>query len=196
MIAAIRGTVWQKTPEYVVVDCQGVGYRAYMSLTSLSRMGAVGSEVTLWVHTHVGPEVLRLFGFLEESERHAFEVLIGISRVGPKLALAILSVLSATELGEVVARNDLAAFGAVPGVGKKTAERLLLELRGRWPASGASVAAPGEGSLREDLVSALVNLGFKELVAQRAAQDAARQLPQEQDLATLIREALRATTRR
>jgi len=198
MIASLRGTLLDKTAEQAVIECAGVGYQVFMSLSSLSQLGPVGNEVVVLVYTHVTSETHRLYGFLEPAERRTFEVLISITRVGPKLAIAVLSAMSPGELADAVARGDAAAISGIPGVGKKTADRLLLELRDKLrstPTTTLGTAAKPSDTMG-DLVSALVNLGFKDSVAERAASQAMAGANGEGDLATLVREALRATTRR
>lgn len=196
MIASLRGRLMFKDAAAVVVDCGGVGYGVSMSLSALTRVGEVGQEVSLLVYTHVGQEVLRLYGFLDAAEKRTFEVLIGLSGVGPKLALAILSTMSPDELRAVVSREDLATLVKVPGVGKKTAQRLLLELRDRLEVMEERGAGPSTGAaLREDLVSALENLGFNRPVAEKAADATMKEAPPGADLPTLVRTALRASTK-
>jgi len=195
VIASLRGRLVHKDAGGVIVECGGVGYGVAMSLSALERIGALGGEVHLLTHTHVGQDVLRLYGFLEAGELRAFQILIGISGVGPKLALAILSTFNADELRGVVARADTRALVRVPGVGRKKAERLLLELKDRLPVSDAAALPPGE-VLRDDLTAALVDLGFTAAAADRAAADALAAAPGETDLAILVRSALRASTTR
>jgi Holliday junction DNA helicase RuvA len=168
-----------------------------MSLTSLARLGAEGSEVAVLVHTHVTQDAIRLFAFADSAERQAFNVLIGTTGVGPKLALAVLSALGPEELVDVVLRGDRGALTRIPGIGAKTADRLLLELKHRLPDRlAASTAAPGRGGVAGDLAAALVGLGFKPAHADEVARQALEQNPAERDLATLVRHALRATTQR
>ena len=174
----------------------GVGYGVAMSLSALAKLGEIGSEVLVLVHTHLTQDALRLFGFLEPNERLAFEVLLGTTGVGPRLALAILSTLSPAELADTVRRADKASLTRIPGVGSKKAERLLVELRDRLPEPvllSSLTAATSPAALRDDLQSALVNLGFAPQLAERAARHALDKHPQETDLATLVREALRST---
>ncbi len=194
MIASLRGTLVRKGTDGVVIECGGVGYGVAVSLASLQKLGREGAEAHLFVHTHLTQDALRLFGFVDPGEQEAFLVLIGTSGVGPKLALAILSTLSPAELADVVARADRAALTRIPGVGAKKAERLLVELKDRL----TGLLLPGTsraGVVLSDLVSALVNLGFSAQIAERAARDALEADPEEQELATLVRAALRRTTR-
>lgn len=194
MIASLRGKLLSKNTELAVIECGGVGYGVHMALGSLSRLGQIGSEVRVLVHTHMTQDALRLFGFTDEGEQRVFEVLIATSGVGPKLALAVLSVLAPDELAGAVANADKSVLTRVPGIGAKKAERLLVDLKGRLDdvAIGpmrAPQAAPA--SVYDDLVSALVNLGFQPKDAERTGKSVAQQLPDERDLTVLVREALR-----
>lgn len=192
MISSLRGRLIVKDGSGAVIECGGVGYGVSMSLTSLARLGKVGGEVAVQVHTHLSQDALRLYAFADADERQTFEVLIGTTGVGPKLALAILSSLSPAELSSIVGRADRVALTRVPGVGAKKAERLLVELKGRLPESG--LAGPtGKPSLVGDVVSALANLGFSDDVADRAAKAALEKHPDEQEIATLVRAALQET---
>jgi len=195
MIASLRGTLSHKDAQGVVVDCNGVGYGLAMSLSGLAALGDVGTEISLVVHTHVTQDSLRLYGFAEAAERDLFTSLIGASGVGPKLALAVLSTFSPGELSDVVARGDVSTLVRIPGVGKKKAERLVLELKDRLPTVVGSALSPRYSSTEQDLTSALENLGFTGQIAARAARDAVESNPEKDDLAFLVREALRATTR-
>ena len=171
MISSLRGKLIHKDAESVVVECAGVGYGASMSLSSLTRLGHEGDGVFLFVHTHLSQDALRLFGFIDQAERATFRVLVATSGVGPKLALAILSTLSAGELAEVVQNADKAMLRRIPGVGPKKADRLLIELKDRLPKGevGAGHKAVSMVSdLAGDLVSALLNLGFKPKDAEAA----------------------------
>ncbi len=196
MIASLRGTVVEKDHQSAVVECGGVGYGLAMSLSALARLPPVGQGTFVWVHTHLSQDALRLFGFLEAAEREAFLVLVGTTGVGPRLALAILSALSPTELCSAVAQQNKVQLCAIPGVGKKKAERLLLELKDRLPQGATDKAMPGPSGLRQDLHSALCNLGFTPQIADRAARQAMEQAPEQTDLTALLREALRQTTAR
>lgn len=195
MIVHLRGTLLDKDLQAAIVDCGGVGYGLSMSVTSLAKLPTVGAPVSLRVYTHVTDDALRLFGFVEPSEREAFVVLIATNGVGPRLALAILSALSPAELAWAVSIDDKAALCAIPGVGKKKAERLLVELKDRLPQGAAPQAeSGGQNRRKQDLLSALHNLGFAPQVAERAAQRALDAAPGQTDLTRLLREALRTTT--
>ncbi len=197
MIGRLTGkVVAQDGDGAVVVDVGGVGYEVAVPLGTLGRARTDdGGRVTLWVHTHVREDALALFGFSDEVERAAFRALLGVSNVGPKIAVGVLGALPAAELARAVARQELDAFKGVPGVGKKIAERLLLELRDKLPdapALGAAAAtttdrAPANGD--ERLRGALTGMGFRPAEADRAiAALGAR--PQGAPLEELLREAL------
>jgi Holliday junction DNA helicase RuvA len=165
MIAFLRGRVLEKHPNRVIVDVGGVGYDLAVPLSTFYTAGEPGAEIMLRVHTHVREDQLALYGFATPLELAVFERLISISGIGPKLALAVLSGIEPRELVTAVQRGDVERLTRIPGVGKKTAERIVLELRDRLPkameavATGAPPPAPGE-ELREDLMSALINLGY------------------------------------
>jgi len=195
MISSLRGRLVAKNAELAVIECAGVGYGVHMPVRNLADLGVVGSEVVVLTHTQIGQDILRLYGFLDEGERRTFQILISVSRVGPKLALAVLSSLSADDLQAAVARNDLRTLSGIPGVGKKTAERLLLELRDKLPKTAVAPDATQTTAAVDDVLSALLNLGFKESIAEQAAQAAVAKLPDESDVANLVREALRLASR-
>jgi holliday junction DNA helicase RuvA len=192
VIASLRGRIVAKDAEGLVLECGGVGYGVAMSISSLARLGGEGSEAHVLTYTHVGQDVLRLFGFADAAERRVFETLISINGVGPKLALAVLSTFSPGELAEVVGRGDIAALVKIPGVGKKKAERLLLDLKDKLAITTAA-ALGMRTTVHDDLMSALVNLGFTNTIADKAARAAQEAHPSDTDLAVLVRTALRAT---
>lgn len=163
MIAFLRGRVLEKHPNRLIVDVGGVGYDVAVPLSTFYTAGDAGDEVSLRVHTHVREDQLSLYGFATALELAAFERLIGVSGIGPKLALSVLSGIEARELIGAIQRGDVARLTRIPGVGKKTAERVVVELRDRLPKALESVGAPAaapEDALRDDLISALVNLGY------------------------------------
>lgn len=162
MIALLRGQVFEKHPNRLIVDVAGVGYDVQVPLSTFYTAGEPGSEIALRIHTHVREDQLALFGFATALELTMFERLIGVSGIGPKLALSVLSGIESRDLVGAIQRNDLARLTAIPGVGKKTAERMCVELRDRMPkamVSSDTPPAPGD-TLRDDLVSALSNLGY------------------------------------
>lgn len=184
MIAWLRGRLLEKEPTRVVVDVQGVGYDVAVPVSTYYAVGDPGSEITLRVHTHVREDALALYGFLTVLELQVFERLISTSGIGPKLALAVLSGIDAVDLIGAVRRNDVARLTKIPGVGKKTAERMCLELKDKLPkiegADAQTPSAPAADAMRDDLVSALLNLGYhrtavdKALDAQLAGDEAPR----------------------
>lgn len=165
MIAFLRGRVLEKQPSRVIVDVGGVGYDVSVPLSTFYTTGEPGAEIALRIHTHVREDQLALYGFATALELTVFERLIGVSGIGPRLALAVLSGMEPRELTVAIERGDLARLTRIPGVGKKTAERIVVELRDRLPKAvvaiggGAEAAAPGDAR-REDLASALGNLGY------------------------------------
>jgi Holliday junction DNA helicase RuvA len=172
MIAFLRGRILDKQPNRVIVDVQGVGYEVHVPLSTYYDVGDAGAEIALRVHTHVREEAFQLYGFLTLLERQVFERLIGISGIGPKLAIAVLSGIDARELVVAVQRGDVARLTGIPGIGKKTAERIVLELKDRLAQlapAGEAAAAPSAGDrLRDDLLSALENLGYHRPSAEKA----------------------------
>lgn len=162
MIALLRGQVFEKQPNRLIVDVAGVGYDVQVPLSTFYTAGEPGSEIALRIHTHVREDQLALYGFATVLELTMFERLIGVSGIGPKLALSVLSGIESRDLVGAIQRNDLARLTAIPGVGKKTAERMCVELRDRMPKAVVAAGAPpmpGD-TLRDDLVSALSNLGY------------------------------------
>jgi Holliday junction DNA helicase RuvA len=173
MIARVAGTIAEKTPGRVIVDIQGVGYDVQVPLSTFYVLGEPGAAVALKVHTHVREDVIALYGFATGLEQDLFERLIAISGIGPKLALAVLSGMEPPDLVRAIKAQDVARLTSIPGVGKKTAERIGLELKDRLPqsvqaaADAAKPAAP-EDQMRADLLSALVNLGYQRQAAEKA----------------------------
>jgi Holliday junction DNA helicase RuvA len=168
VIAVLRGRLLEKHPNRVIVDVQGVGYDVHVPVSSFYGMTEPGTEITLRVHTHVREDTIALFGFSTTRELRLFERLIAIGGIGPKLALAVLSGIEPDDLIQAVQQADIARLTGIPGIGKKTAERIALELKDRigTVAENAEPAVPG--SVRDDLLSALVNLGYHRPAAERA----------------------------
>lgn len=178
MIARLSGTVLEKHPMRVVVDVGGVGYDVHVPLSSFSAIGEPGTPLALRVHTHVREDALVLYGFASALEQRVFEYLIGVSGIGPRLALAVLSGLPPGELVQAIAGADVARLTSIPGIGRKTAERIVLELKEKLGVvAAADPAAPPSGP-REDLLSALVNLGYHRPTAEAAVDRALRELPE------------------
>ncbi len=176
MIAHLRGTLLTKHPNQVVVETAGVGYEVNISVPTFSELPANGSEVALHIHTHVREDVIALYGFLRPPEKALFEKLMTVSGIGAKLAITILSGMAADDMAAAIRGNDLARLTKIPGIGKKTAERMVLELRDKLPAvSGISAPTVSTMSaMEEDVLSALVNLGYQRAAAEKALQNAVK----------------------
>jgi Holliday junction DNA helicase RuvA len=169
MIAHLRGILLSKHPNQAVVETAGVGYDVTITVPTFSDLPTLGSEVALHIHTHVREDQIALYGFLRPAEKRLFEKLITVSGIGPKLAITILSGMAADELASAIRGNDLARLTKIPGIGKKTAERMVLELRDKLPeAAGTTVPIPAMNPLEEDVLSALVNLGYQRAAAEKA----------------------------
>jgi Holliday junction DNA helicase RuvA len=168
VIARLFGKVADKHPNRLVVDVSGVGYDVHVPLSTFYVAADVGGEMALRIHTHVREDQLALYGFATDLELTMFERLIAVSGIGPKLALAVLSGIEPRDLAGAIQRNDLARLTAIPGVGKKTAERICVELRDRLPKSIEAASATPAASLRDDLISALVNLGYHRQAVDRS----------------------------
>jgi len=181
VIAHLRGRILEKQPNRIVVDVNGVGYDVFVPLSTFYGMAEAGSEIALRIHTHVREDALALYGFATPLEQDLFERLIGVSGIGPKLALAVLSGIESAELMRAIERGDVARLTAIPGVGKKTSERIVLELKDRLPRAVAAAmpgapAADGAG-VRDDVLSALLNLGYHRPLAEKAVASAFKATP-------------------
>ncbi|MGA2377052.1 MAG: Holliday junction branch migration protein RuvA [Candidatus Sulfotelmatobacter sp.] len=169
MIAHLRGKLLAKHPNQIIVETGGVGYEVNISVPTFSELPANGSEVALHIHTHVREEVIALYGFFRPAEQQLFEKLMTVSGIGAKLAITILSGMAADEMAGAIRGNDVARLTRIPGIGKKTAERMVLELRDKLPAAGTSApTVPALNATEEDVLSALVNLGYQRAAAEKA----------------------------
>jgi len=170
MIAHLRGKLLEKHPNQAVVETAGVGYDVTISVPTFSELASVGSEVALHIHTHVREDQLALYGFGRPEEKQLFEKLITVSGIGPKLAMTILSGMQADDMMNAIRGNDVARLTKIPGIGKKTAERMVLELRDKLPPHGVDQvhAIPSLSAIQEDVLSALVNLGYQRAPAEKA----------------------------
>ncbi|MGB8012792.1 MAG: Holliday junction branch migration protein RuvA [Terriglobales bacterium] len=190
MIAHLRGTLLAKHPNQAIVETHGVGYDVAISVPAFSELPAAGAEVALHIHTHVREDALSLYGFLRLAEKHLFEKLLTVSGIGPTLAIKILSGMPADDMIGAIRSGDLARLTRIPGIGKKTAERMVLELRDKLPMPGASeVSAVLASPVEVDVISALVNLGYQRAAAEKALL-AARGGKSPQSFDALFREAL------
>jgi holliday junction DNA helicase RuvA len=196
VIARLHGTLLEKSPARLVIDVAGVGYDVVVPLSTFFSIGEPGVEVVLRVHTHVREDVIALYGFATAVEQDLFERLISISGIGPKLALAVLSGIDARDLVRAIRSQDVARLTKIPGVGKKTAERIGLELKDRLPHAlgeppgAAATASTAADQVRDDLLSALINLGYQRPVAEKAIDAAMRKTPDapfEQHLRDILR---------
>ncbi len=167
MIAYLKGTLIHKTPGHVVVETGGVGYGAAIPVSSFVQLGEVGGTVELFIHTHLSDDALALYGFVSREEKDMFLKLIGISGIGPKLAMNVLSGIAPSDLEDAVRAGDLARISLVPGIGKKTALRITMELQDKLEKKEKLLTAKASPE-KEDLLSALLNMGFRQKEAERA----------------------------
>jgi Holliday junction DNA helicase RuvA len=197
VIAHLTGTMLDKSVQRLVVDVGGVGYDVVVPLSTYYGLGEPGARVSLRIHTHVREDALQLFGFATALELTLFERLISVSGIGPKVALAVLSGIEPAELVRAIASSDLARLTRIPGVGKKTAERLVVELKDRLPPPASlapeAVSAPG-GTVRDDLLSALANLGYARGTTEKAI-DKLLASADDRSFEPLLRAALKDLTR-
>ena len=172
MIAHLRGRLIAKHPNQAIVEAGGVGYDVNITVPSFSDLPALGAEVALHIHTHVREDMIALYGFLRAEEKQLFEKLITVSGIGPKLAITILSGMATAEMVGAIRSNDFARLTKIPGIGRKTAERMCVELRDKLEGFGAPQPVVSRSAVEEDVISALVNLGFQRAVAEKAVQRA------------------------
>ncbi|MGA1863521.1 MAG: Holliday junction branch migration protein RuvA [bacterium] len=177
MIAHLRGILSYKSPEHIVIDVHGVGYGLFITLNTFYKLPELGEETTLLTYTHVREDTLQLYGFLSEDEKRLFQQLIGVSKIGPKLARNILSKLSVDDLKSAIIQADSGLINAIPGVGEKTAKRLILELKDKIPYTDIpepvlshETTTGDKESLFSDAVSALINLGYPKNKAERTVR--------------------------
>ena len=195
MIALLTGNIAHKAPDFIVLDVQGVGYRVHIPFSTYFELPEEGGNVSLHVYTHVKEDAIHLYGFRTLAEKELFQLLISVSGVGPKLANNILSNIESTDLTQALIRGDLARLSAIPGIGKKTAERLVLELKEKVkklaPASLATLAAPAHRheDIRDDVLSALVNLGYKEAMVGKVLGELA--IGEADTVESLLKQALK-----
>ena len=195
MIAHLRGRLLDKQPNRIILDVNGVGYDLFVPLSTFYNLGEPGADIALRVHTHVREDALALYGFATRLEQDLFERLISISGIGPKLALAVLSGLEPAELMRAIERGDVAQLTGIPGVGKKTSERIVLEMKDRLPRVAAPPPLAGgpdaeRASIRDDVLSALLNLGYHRPLAEQAVAAALKTAPAG-DFERALKQALR-----
>ena len=192
MIGLLRGRLLEKRPNQVILDVGGVGYLVAVPLSTFAALGELHAEVTLLIHTHVREDALALYGFLSQREKHLFELFLGASGVGPTLALKILSGMNAEELIPAIRTGDLARLTKIPGVGRKTAERMVVELKDKLESMAVEAEKPAPASpagVEADVKSALINLGYDEHVAESGVK-AAKRHAGPGNFEKLLREAL------
>jgi Holliday junction DNA helicase RuvA len=199
VIANLSGTILEKQLQRLTIDVGGVGYDVHVSLSTMYTLGEVGSKVSLRIHTYLSTQndVLRLFGFATATEHQLFEQLVSVSGIGAKLGLAILSGIEPSELIKAIRNNDLARITAIPGLGRKKAELLVLQLKDRLKrlaADPADIARTPGDDLREDLLSALANLGYQRAAAEKAVDRALGKV-ESRELEPLLREVLKGLVR-
>ena len=188
MIGSLRGTLGEKATDHVIVDVGGVGYRVHVPLSTFYLLGDPGTQVSLRIYTHVRDDALQLYGFIAESEERLFAHLISVAGIGPKLAITILSGMEVEVLVSAIAEDDIARLSSIPGVGRKTAERMALELKDKVTDLAPAPVPGGPQGVRQDVLSALVNLGYRR-------RDAERALDKVVDPAESFEELLRQTLR-
>lgn len=194
MIGYLEGTLRQLDATRALVVANGVGYEVHISLSTYYRIEGK-STAALEIYTHVREDALSLYGFASHDEKLAFEKLISISGIGPTLAQKILSGIDATDLADAVARSDARKLSSIPGVGKKTAERICLELRDKLVVTEAAAPQPGRVTIDDDVQSALVNLGYRPKDAEGALDRARHELGNEAEFSALLKRALRHLTK-
>ncbi len=190
MIAYLKGAILQKTPSQVIVDIGGVGYCAAIPLSTYFKLGEIGDPVELFIHTHLTDNALSLYGFVTKDERELFLKLIGISGIGPKLAMNVLSGIEAGELVDAIKKSDVARISLIPGIGKKTALRITMELQDKIEKKEKLLAVRGSKE-REDLISALLNLGFRRKEVERIVDETIRTMGSDAEIEKLLRECLK-----
>jgi len=193
MIGYLKGTLIEKKPNSVLLDVHGVGYQINIPVSSFYDLPDVGNDLALYIYTHVREDILALYGFRTTREKQLFEKLISVSGIGPKMGIAFLSGMTVSELVPTIQRQDIAKLSTIPGVGRKTAERVVLELREQLPAVLEEVSPqkhPTEKPMREDLISALVNLGYHRNLAERAVKRAMEDMKPDTTFETLLKNSL------
>jgi len=190
MIAYLKGNMIQKSPNQVILDIGGVGYRAWIPLSTYLKLGDLNETTELFIYTHVTDNSLSLYGFSTEDEREIFLKLINISGIGPKLALNILSGIEVSDLEDAIRRSDVVRLSLIPGIGKKTALRIALELQEKLEEKEKVLAVKGFQE-KEDLISALMNLGFKRKEVERIVEETIKTFSPEAGFEKLLRESLK-----
>jgi len=196
MIAHLRGKLIAKHPNQAIVEIGGVGYDVTITVPTFSALPSLGSEVALHIHTHVREDILALYGFMHPEEKQLFEKLMTVSGIGPKLGITILSGMASEDMVRALRGNDIARLTKIPGIGKKTAERMVLELRDKLPieAAGDTAPVPTLTAVEEDVLSALENLGYPRAAAEKSVAMVAKN-GKEHSFEVMFREALAALSK-
>jgi holliday junction DNA helicase RuvA len=194
MIAHLRGRLIAKHPNQAIVEAAGVGYDLNITVPTFSDLPSPGAEVALHIHTHVREDAIALYGFLRAEEKQLFEKLITVSGIGPKLAITILSGMATADMVGAIRGNDFARLTRIPGIGKKTAERMCVELRDKLEGFGAPQPVVSHSAVEEDVISALSNLGFQRALAEKAVERAAQSAGRE-NFDAIFRAALGALSK-
>ncbi|KAF0215831.1 MAG: holliday junction DNA helicase [Geobacteraceae bacterium] len=195
MIALLTGKIAHKSPEFIIMDVNGVGYRVQIPFSTYYELPAEGGTVSLTIYTHVKEDAINLYGFRTRLEKEFFQLLISVSGIGPKMGKDILSNIQVEELAQALVQGNLARLSAIPGIGKKTAERLVLELKDKVQKLDIAKPAKGENrpsvsaGITDDVASALVNLGYKEAVVQKVLSET--EVPADASMETILKQALK-----
>ncbi len=195
MIALLTGRIAYKSPEFIIMDVNGVGYRVQIPFSTYYDLPEVGKEVSLNIHTQVKEDAINLYGFRSLAEKAFFQLLISVSGIGPKLGKDILSNIQVGDLARAITQGDLARLSAIPGIGRKSAERLVLELKSKVPKLDISLPAqpgsapPPSSAIADDVASALINLGYKEAVVKKTLAEMA--LPADEPMEEALKKALK-----
>jgi Holliday junction DNA helicase RuvA len=195
LIALLTGKVAFKSPAFIIMDVNGVGYRVQIPFSTYYDLPDEGGTVSLNIYTHVKEDAISLFGFRTPAEKNFFQLLISISGIGPKMGKDILSNIQVEDLGQAIVRGDLARLSAIPGIGRKTAERLVLELKEKvlklevFPLAKEGIGPVISPDLKDDVASALVNLGYKDVVVNKTL--AGMKIPPDASMETVLKQALK-----
>jgi holliday junction DNA helicase RuvA len=194
MIAHLRGRLIAKHPNQAIVEAAGVGYDVNITVSTFTDLPLAGSEVALHIHTHVREDTISLYGFLRAEEKQLFEKLITVSGIGPKLAITILSGMATTDMVSAIRSNDFARLTKIPGIGRKTAERMCVELRDKLEGFGSTQPVVSHSVMEEDVISALTNLGFQRSLAEKSVDRAVQSVGRE-NFDAIFRAALGALSK-
>ncbi len=198
MIARITGKITFKSPDYIIVNVNGIGYQVFVSLSTYYELPDIEESLDLHIYTYVREDMLRLYGFLKSEEHNVFKQLISVSSIGPKMALNILSRIKAKDLREAIGKGDILKLNSIPGIGKKTSERIVIELKDKigydYTSSLHPLSGNGNNNLT-DTLSALINLGYKKGVAEKVIRDVGRELGDDAAIEDLVKASLKVLSK-